>query len=320
VGNSDQEKIMSDMKKTLWHLENITRYGDKGFRLHDISLDITSGLTALLGPSGSGKTSLLNILVGFERPDTGRAEYPGRDTPFYWVPANHGLWPHLKVRQHLSVMTDNAEDNKIDEILAMFEILSKQDSYPPQLSEGECARLSVARALAGSPSAVVMDEPLINIAPAKQIFFWERLVEYASSKSMSLIYATHSPKYVVGSADNIICMKDSKIIYAGDVETLYFSPSDKETGEYLGPLNWFDESCRVFIPSDYKHPELPFGLRPEKVKLSLHRKSRFTVVKTLFRGDVTETEIADSESGTGMLLFHYSSEKYKQGDRVALFL
>src|SRR5213595_1285740 len=69
-------------------------------RLEGISLAIEHGVTAIIGWSGAGKTSLLNLLVGFERPDRGAITGAPRVA---WVPQNGGLWPHCTAREHLEI-------------------------------------------------------------------------------------------------------------------------------------------------------------------------------------------------------------------------
>jgi ABC-type multidrug transport system ATPase subunit len=86
----------------LWQLENVRL----GQRLHDVTLRIEPGVTAVLGHSGAGKTSLLNLLVGFEKPNAGKltAEF-NRGThriALFWVPADGGLWPHLTMLERPS--------------------------------------------------------------------------------------------------------------------------------------------------------------------------------------------------------------------------
>ncbi len=91
----------------LWTLEAVTLAGHARPRLQDVSLQIPRGVTAILGASGAGKTSLLNLLVGFEQPTTGRVHAPAaRDDalPVFWGPPDLGLWPHLTVARHLQAV------------------------------------------------------------------------------------------------------------------------------------------------------------------------------------------------------------------------
>ena len=126
--------------ETLWQLDFVSL---APARLCEITLAIPRGITAVLGWSGAGKTSLLDLLVGFEKPDTGTIVGAVRVA---WVPQNGGLWPHCTAREHLEIARRSG--GGIDELLAAFDLLEKAGAFPGQLSEGEQSRLAVARALA----------------------------------------------------------------------------------------------------------------------------------------------------------------------------
>src|SRR5512142_2008575 len=96
------------MSDWLWSLSYVSLGRGDGARLKSLTLDIHPGVTAVMGASGSGKTSLLNLLMGFERPTRGTITNTisslGRALPLYWVPQEGGLWPHLTAAQHLRVV------------------------------------------------------------------------------------------------------------------------------------------------------------------------------------------------------------------------
>src|SRR5213076_98784 len=100
--------------------------------------------------------------------------------PLFWVPPDDGLWPHLTVRQHLlAVLPDELEATaRADELLAAFDLQDKSESYPDQLSQGESGRLALARALASDAKVLVLDEPLVHVAPADSRKYWEALRPY----------------------------------------------------------------------------------------------------------------------------------------------
>src|SRR5678810_1068759 len=95
--------------KPLWTLSHICLGSS---RLDGISLTIIEGVTAVVGWSGAGKTSLLNVLVGFEKPDRGILDSP---KSLYWSPQNHGLWPHCTVREHLELV--RCAEVRVNELL-----------------------------------------------------------------------------------------------------------------------------------------------------------------------------------------------------------
>jgi iron(III) transport system ATP-binding protein len=232
----------------LWTLEDLAVRG----RLQPTSLRIEPGITAVMGNSGAGKTTLLNLLVGFEQADGGRLS--GKPSVF-WVPQDRGLWPPLTAREHLMQVNPNAD---IDRLLATFDLQSRADARPAELSQGEAARLSIARALAAQPDVLVMDEPLANIDESRARDYWRAIL----AETKSLVYATHAPGSVIGDADRVICLRDGAVIYDGDVQTLYHQPPTAESASCLGPGNWFSpKDSQLWLGSHHQH------LRPESLRL-----------------------------------------------------
>jgi iron(III) transport system ATP-binding protein len=231
-----------------WTLDQLALRG----RLQPVSLSIGPGVTAVMGNSGAGKTTLLNLLVGYERPDSGRIT--GKPQVF-WVPQDRGLWPPLTAREHLAQVNPNAE---IDRLLDALDLTHRADARPGELSQGEAARLAIARALAAQPDVLVMDEPLANIDESRSRRYWRAIL----AEARSLVYATHAPSTVIGDADRVICLRDGALIYDGDVQTLYHRPPTAESASCLGPGNWFsaDESQR-WLGANHQH------LRPEALRL-----------------------------------------------------
>lgn len=298
----------------LWKLENISLEGEKHHRLKEVSLEINSGVTAVMGHSGAGKTSLLNLLVEFEKPDQGTIapEIPqgNHALALFWVPSNFGLWPHLNVKEHIrTVLPDNSID--VDEMLAKFAIADKKDAYPAQLSCGECSRLSMARALAADPAVLVMDEPLLNVDPARKLYFWDVIVDRATELGISLVYVSHSPRYVTGFAENIICLQHGGLEYAGAVEELYHRPASRELAEYLGEINWFDEGEKCFSKTQ--------ALRPEQIVIKPSARGKLEILRTRFMGEIAETELKEKDSGKTKIIFHRpAGNDLKVGDKVSL--
>jgi iron(III) transport system ATP-binding protein len=91
----------------IWRLTDVTLAGRSRPRLDAVTLTIPPGVTAVLGESGAGKTSLLNLLVGFERPSSGRVDR-STNASLFWSPPDHGLWPHQTVREHLESVRPQA--------------------------------------------------------------------------------------------------------------------------------------------------------------------------------------------------------------------
>ncbi|MCA9080497.1 MAG: ATP-binding cassette domain-containing protein, partial [Planctomycetaceae bacterium] len=252
------------MTQPLWKLEHVTLSGHLRPRLEDVSLQIAAGTTAVLGCSGAGKTSMLNLLVGLERPDAGSVSRNWAKTtdrpPIAWSPADGGLWPHLTVRQHLDAVTDDADD-----WLNLFDLTPLANAPPDRLSLGECSRLSLLRALASRPQVLVLDEPLVHVDTARVRRYWDEVSRVCHEGDISVVFALHDPELILRQAEHVICLDDGRCQWQGSATDLYSSPPTESLGWLLGPLNWFgaDETTA------WLEREAPtaISLRPEQLSI-----------------------------------------------------
>jgi ABC-type sulfate/molybdate transport systems ATPase subunit len=116
---------------------------------------------ALVGPNGSGKSTLLAALAGLLRPDAGSIERPG--TPPGMLFQDGALWPHLSVEGHLAFVDRGADPAWRRRLLDEFALQPLRTRKPASLSGGERVRLGLARAFAGRPRWVLLDEPLAHV-------------------------------------------------------------------------------------------------------------------------------------------------------------
>lgn len=270
-----------------------------GERLRVESLELGAGTTAVIGWSGAGKTSLLNILAGFERATLGKAMLPPR---IAWAPQSHGLWAQSTVREHLTLV--GAAASRADELLAAFDLTSVAAQRSGSLSEGEAARLSVARAIAADAPALVLDEPLAHVDPARVGKYWRVLREHAAGRAM--IFSTHEPAQVLAEASRVICLASGKVVWHGDVMELYERPPTPELMSFLGAGNWF-EAGNIWRPESV--------VRPERLCIEASEFGA-TVVASRFAGAIAETELL--HAGETRTFFHRPSRPLAAGMRVAL--
>ena len=140
-----------------------------------VDLEIARGeLFALLGGSGCGKTTLLRLLAGFERPDSGRILIDGQDmtgVPPHLRPVNmmfqsYALFPHLDVAGNVAYglkregVAKSGIATRVAEALALVKLEGLGARRPSQLSGGQRQRVALARALVKRPKLLLLDEPL----------------------------------------------------------------------------------------------------------------------------------------------------------------
>ena len=309
------------MPVPLWSLEHVTLPGHGGrARLDNISLAIDPGTTVILGYSGAGKTSLLNVLVDLERPG-GRVVFRkpmGAMLPLFWSPSDHGLWPFLTVREHLDavVTAGAAERERIERLMADFDLVPLERRLPHDLSLGERARLSVARVLAARPAVAVMDEPLDHVDPARLPTFWEVVRREIAESNSSLVFTTHSPDVALRMGELAVCLREGKVAWTGPVRHLYSNPPSAELGAYLGALNWFE-------PEDGLRWKLPAGetrsVRPELLEIVPAEDGAAVVESARFVGSHSEVMLHNPEHDIRRLAFVRSAgPEIVPGLRVAL--
>ncbi|MBM4041892.1 MAG: ABC transporter ATP-binding protein [Planctomycetes bacterium] len=271
------------MPSPLWKLDNVSLAGSGVPRLDGVSLEIQPGVTAVLGPSGAGKTSLLNLLVGYERPDDGTVlccdRLPGSEIgnrksaignphslPLYWVPQGGGLWPHLTAEAHLRlVMGPGEQGTSALSMLDAFGLVEKAGSRPDELSQGERARLAVARALMANAAVLVMDEPFANVDLARVGRYWAVVRRRIAETGASLVFATHSPEAVLAEAERVVCLSEGRLLYEGTVADLYWRPRTREEADCLGENNWLTpEEARLWLGREEERARC---FRPEQIAI-----------------------------------------------------
>ena len=297
-----------------------------GTRLNSITLNIASGVTAVVGLSGAGKTSLINVLAGFETQFSGDVktcipdDQPHR-LPLFWVPQSGGLWPHLSAEQHLNVVSAEVPQNsdsrsefgrfskRTDELLRLFDLNHRRQALPAELSQGERSRLALARALATRAKVLLLDEPLSHVDPVRKPAFWKIVRQVVAEENVSMVFTSHEPETVLRQAERVICLNAGAVAYDGSVRVLYDNPPNAEIGEFLGPLNWFSVSeSLVFLNG--KQASGDRGIRPERLTICVASesesmsKSALELVSIPFNAAYCEAVIRHVESGMTKTVLH----------------
>ena len=205
------------------------RYGQT-VALDGVDMEVEAGeIVAILGPNGAGKTTLIEIMEGFQRPDTGRVHVAGRN------PYNAGP----QFRESVGVMLQECEPEPylaVSELLELFccyysnprspsELLGlvgledKARSRIRTLSGGQRRRLDLAIALAGRPALLFMDEPTTGFDPEARHIAWQ-VVRTLRDNGTTIVLTTHYLEEAEELADRVIVLASGRVRAQGPPRTI----------------------------------------------------------------------------------------------------
>src|SRR5438270_3010312 len=242
----------ADADNAFVRLEGVSKSFGDVLALRDASLQIHRGeILTLLGPSGGGKTTLLNLVAGFLRPDSGSIHIDGRpvtDVPPYKreigvLFQNYALFPHMNVASNVSYglrmrgTARAAMQRRIAEVLALVRLTGYDARKPRQLSGGQQQRVALARALAVSPKVLLLDEPVSaldkNLRAAMQL----ELKDIQRKLGVTTIFVTHDQSEALSLSDRIAVIAEGRIRQLGAPGEIYLRPADRFVASFIGDVN-----------------------------------------------------------------------------------
>ncbi len=199
--------------------ERIRKQFGRELILDDVWFSLaTSSFTSLVGPSGCGKTTLLRIIAGLERPDTGeirlgaREENPARVPSLAVVFQQGSLFPWKTVQRNVAFGLELAGADRatiaerVAHALEMVHLTGTEKKFPYQLSGGMQQRVGIARALALDPDILLMDEPFASVDAQTREELHDELLEIWERTRKSVLFVTHSIDEAIVLSDEIVVM------------------------------------------------------------------------------------------------------------------
>ena len=196
----------------IYHAEE----GDEVVALSDINLYVADKeFVCFIGPSGCGKTTLLRIIAGLEKPDSGTLTVnkepikgPGPDRGMVFQ--EYSLFPWRTVLKNITFSLElkkipKSERDKIArEFLELVGLLEFADSYPHELSGGMKQRVAIARAMVNDPDVLLMDEPFGAVDAQTRNRLQHELLNIWEKKKKTVLFITHSVDEAVFLADKVV--------------------------------------------------------------------------------------------------------------------
>ena len=224
------------------------------FSLRNVSLEVgDSDYFVLLGPTGAGKTVLLELIMGFHRPEKGGIFLNGRDITnvppekrgLGYVPQNCPLFPHMTVFENvdfgLKMRRRPVAERKqsVHRMLELVGLEEKGERTPEALSSGERQKVVLARVLATEPKVVLLDEPLASIDAEASRGLREELKRINRELGAAVLHVTHDQIEAFILADRVAIMRNGAIVQKGRPNEVLSDPIDEFVARFLGYENVF---------------------------------------------------------------------------------
>ena len=234
----------TELKKYYGSKPNITK------ALDGVTLAIEDGeFVAIVGTSGSGKSTLLNMMGGLDTPTSGSIKVKGKELSKFkdeqltifrrrnigFIFQNYNLVPVLNVYENIVLPVeldgDTVDKHFMNEVVKMLGLVEKLHSMPNNLSGGQQQRLCIARAMAVSPSVLLMDEPASALDPISTAKVEELIHEL--KKEYTIVIVTHNMQQAARVSDKTAFFYMGNMVEYDDTKKIFTNPGKEATQNYI---------------------------------------------------------------------------------------
>ena len=217
--------------------------------VHDVSINVRRGeAVGLLGPNGAGKTTVFYMITGLVKPDKGMIQLDGHDVtglPMYrrsrlgigYLPQEASIFRGLNVEDNIRAVLEitvpdkKQRERELDQLLDEFSITRLRKSPSIALSGGERRRCEIARALAGHPSFMLLDEPFAGIDPIA-VGDIQDLVRHLKQRGIGVLITDHNVRETLGLIDRAYIIHSGHVLTEGSADEIVAHPDVRRL--YLG--------------------------------------------------------------------------------------
>lgn len=265
-------------------------------------------ILTLVGPSGCGKTTILRLIAGLERPDSGSIAIDGRvvASQTVFIPPekrgvglvfqDHALFPHLTVFENVAfgLQGRNRQEvqSTVSEMLHLVGLDSLARRYPHALSGGERQRVALARALAPRPVLVLMDEPFSSLDADLRLEMREQVRNILKTTQSTVVFVTHDQEEALFMGDRLAVFQHGQIEQIGAPEEIFHNPATRFVAQFMGGSDFLVGMA---------HPE---GIETEISLLpQTHSLPHAALVEVAVRAD--DIDFIPDETGNGVILARF---------------
>ena len=330
-------------------LEGIVKSFDDTVVLNDIDLSVEENqFVTLLGPSGCGKTTTLRIIAGFEKPDSGRVFFDGKDItdmpanerPVNTVFQNYALFPHMNVGENIAFslrVKNKSEDeikSRVQKALKLVNLKGYENRRIDQLSGGQQQRIAMARAIVNEPRVLLLDEPLgaLDLKLRQEMEY--ELVRLKNELGITFIYITHDQEEALTMSDKVVVMNEGYIQQEGSPQEIYDEPVNAFVADFIGDSNilsgqMVDEKVVKIDGVEYPcidgseegfppRKRVDVVIRPEDIDIVKYGKGQWngTIISKLFIGVHYEMLVQSENGKVEWLLQNY--DQHEVGEKIGM--
>ena len=268
--------------------ENVSKiYPNNVIAVDDLNLEIYEHeLFVLIGPSGCGKTTTLKMINRLIDPTKGKIYIDGQDISrinpielrlnIGYAIQEVGLFPHMTAEENIAVVPKlkkwpkDVIEKRVVELFNMIgmppDIFRKR--YPNELSGGQRQRIGVARALAGDPSIVLMDEPFGALDPLTRITLQDEFLRIKKLIKKTIVFVTHDIEEAMKLGDRLGIMRNGRLIQVGTPREILKNSKDDFVKSIIGADKFYKHidvlKVEDFLIKDVPTVNLKYSLREVK--------------------------------------------------------
>jgi osmoprotectant transport system ATP-binding protein len=235
----------------VFSLERVTKTFDDLVALQPLDLEVPKGRTlALIGESGSGKSTVLRLMIGLERPDSGTIRFEGEALTTAglgavrrrvgYVIQEGGLFPHLTALGNATLLARHIGwsrarcDARMQELCELTRLdASLLDRFPGELSGGQRQRVALMRALMLDPDVVLLDEPLGALDPIIRHELQDELATIFERLAKTVVLVTHDLAEAAHLAHDLVLLHRGQVVQRGPFEAFRDAPADDYAARFV---------------------------------------------------------------------------------------
>ncbi len=237
--------------------ENVSKGYGNGIKIID-NLDFTINsqeFITLIGKSGCGKTTMLKLINGLIKPDSGKIFIRGKEINQWdiielrrsigYVIQQIGLFPHMSIEDNIGYVLNIkkvSKEQRVKQAKELIELVGLSPEYlkkyPRELSGGQNQRVGVARALASNPDIILMDEPFGAVDDITRRVLQEEMLKLNERVKKTIVFVTHDIDEAFRLGSRIVLFDNGKIVQQGNRKEMIFNLANKFVEDFFGTKNF----------------------------------------------------------------------------------